>query len=463
MTMNLEVGHKNKILIVDDEEGVRKSLEVLLEDEYETISVDCGKKALKVLENKSVNVILLDINLPDIDGIELLSRIKELIGETEVIMLSALNSAQKAVDSLRLGAFDYITKPFEADDLLASVKRVIDRQLLKREVDFLREELDSYRGPWDIISKDRKMLEVKGLIKKVAMTTSSVLITGESGTGKEMVARAIHFYSERKNAPFVAVNCGAIPSELVESELFGHERGAFTGAAKSRIGKFEFADGGTLFLDEISTLPAILQVKLLRVLQENMIEKVGSNRSIKIDVKIIAATNSDLKKEIKKGNFRSDLFFRLNILPVCLPSLREKRDDIPLLAHHFLRRFRKQFNKKVLDFSPDVLEVMRNYHWPGNVRELKNLVERMVVLSTNKTITIRDLPAEVFSTDRLQSVAKERSSLKDACQLFERQFILDSLKKFDWNQTKTAQHLKVHRNTLLEKMKNLGIRVKKSS
>ncbi|MFQ5901274.1 MAG: sigma-54-dependent transcriptional regulator [Thermodesulfobacteriota bacterium] len=452
---------RNTILIVDDEDGAREALELLLEDEYKVLSANSGHKAIGVFGSESVDLVLLDISMPNMDGIETLSKLKELDGDIDVIMVSAINNAPKAVEAMRLGAYDYITKPFETEDILLSIKRVLDKQHLKREVEFLRNEVESQKGPWDLITQNKKMLDIKKVIQRVAKTNSSVLIYGESGTGKEIIARSIHYYSDRKNAPFVAVNCGAIPSELIESELFGHEKGAFTGADKKRLGKFEYADGGTLFLDEVSTFPSHLQVKLLRVLQEHMIERVGGNNSIKVDVKIIAASNVRLQDEVEKGKFRKDLYFRLNVVPITLPSLRERKGDIPILANHFLKRFNKRFNKNIKGFSEQFMDVLKRYDWPGNIRELENIVERLVVLSADDDLlSLTDLPVEVFATNNLKKVTAKTSNFKEACHIFERQFILDALKRANWHQTKTAQMMGIHRNTLIEKMRLLNIKIK---
>ncbi len=451
------------ILVVDDEEGARAALEVILEDNYRVIGASSGREALRILKTQKVDAMLLDLNMPGMDGIETLTRVKEIDDNVDVIMVSAVDKASKAVEALKLGAYDYITKPFEPDDIYQAIERALDRRRLKREVEYLKSELDQYQGERRIITKNKKMLEVLDLIERVAHTNSTVIIYGESGTGKELVARAIHEKGPRKSFPFVAVNCGAIPSELMESEFFGHEKGAFTGATKRRLGKFEFADGGTLFLDEIATLPQSLQVKLLRVIQERRIERVGSNVSIDVDVRIIAATNVDLKEEVSKGRFRSDLYYRLNVVPIHLPPLRERKEDIPLLIHNFLKKFSKAFNKPIKGISPDALDILINYHWPGNIRELENLVERMVVLATGDTITLRDLPVEVFTTPDLLPSSLDKVGLKEACQSFEKRIILECLKKTGWNQTKAARLLKIHRNTLIAKMKGLGINLEVDS
>ena len=316
---------KPTILIVDDEPGARESLEVILEDDYQLLSVGSGREALETFQKKPIDLILLDVNMPDMDGLTVLRKIKEKDEEIDIIMVSALNQARKAVDSIKLGAYDYITKPYEPEDILSTVNRVISKQKLYRELDFLRREVEESRGFDQIVSQTKTMQEIFQLIKKVAFTSTNILITGESGTGKELIARSIHRQGSRKNGPFVAVNCAAIPSELMESEMFGHEKGAFTGAHTRTIGKFEHSNGGTLFLDEISALRADLQAKLLRVLQEREIERIGSNKPIKVDMRVISATNTNLEDAVIQGKFRQDLYFRLNVLPISIPPLRERR------------------------------------------------------------------------------------------------------------------------------------------
>src|SRR4030043_1342768 len=388
---------KPTILVVDDELGARQSLEVILEDDYRVLSAESGREALEVLQRESIDLILLDVNMPDMDGLEVLCKIKEQDDEMDVFMVSALNLARKAVDAIKLGAYDYITKPYEPEDILSTVHRAISKQKLNREVDFLRREVETVRGFDQIISQNKAMLKIFELVKKVGYTSTNILIIGESGTGKELIARAIHRQGSRKNGPFVAVNCAAIPPELMESELFGHEKGAFTGAHTRTIGKFEYANGGTLFLDEISTLRPDLQAKLLRVLQEREIERIGSNRPIKIDIRVIAATNTNLEDAVSKGTFRQDLYFRLNVVPISIPPLRERREDIPLLAKHFLNKFNLSFNKRIPGFSDKAMDVLLRYHWPGNIRELENLIERIIVLSKgNDPIELEEIPLEIL-------------------------------------------------------------------
>jgi DNA-binding NtrC family response regulator len=453
---------KPVVLVVDDEPGVREAIELALEDAYQTFSAEDGRQAMEILRTVTVSMVFLDITMPGKDGIAVLADIKAVDPSAEVVMVSALNTAEKAVAAMKLGAYDYLVKPFSPDDLLAVAEKIVTKQALQREVAFLRSELAGRSGFGDIVSRDRRMLEVFDLIRKVAPTSSSVLITGESGTGKELVARLIHRESTRHAAPFVAVNCAAVPHELMESEFFGHERGAFTGAYERKIGRFEFASGGTLFLDEIGSLPLALQAKLLRVLQEREIQRVGSPRSVPVDVRIVAASNADLGEAIRRGTFRHDLFFRLNVVPIVLPPLRERKDDIPLLAEHFLIRITRSFRKAIPGFTPQAREVLARYRWPGNIRELENLIERLVVLGRpGEPITVNDLPAELFGRDLGDPTAGDaaaRRTLKEARDAFERRYILRMLDETGGNQSRAAQLLGIHRNTLMAKLDELGIR-----
>jgi len=454
---------KQTILVVDDDPGARQSLEVILEDDYRVLCVGNGPEALKILQEETVDLILLDVNMPDMDGLEVLRKIKEQDEELDVIMVSALDLARKAVDAIRLGAYDYITKPYEPEDILSSVHRVLSKQKLHKELDFLRREIEAARGFDQIISQNKKMLEIFDLIKKVAHTSTHILITGESGTGKELVARSIHNQGNRKAGPFVAINCAAIPPELMESEMFGHERGAFTGAHTRTIGKFEHANGGTLFLDEISALRPDLQAKLLRVLQEKEIERIGSNRTIKVDIRVISATNRNLEEDVAQGSFRQDLYFRLNVVPISIPPLRERKEDIPLLARHFLNKFITAFNKKISGFSEKTLDALCRYHWPGNIRELENLIERIVVLSKgNDLIELEDIPLEILtSSDRSAKDDKlSKVGLIKMREEFEKRLILNVLESTRWNRTEAAKILKISRNYLIRKARQFGIKMK---
>ncbi len=445
------------ILIVDDDEHVRDTLRILLQERYDIVIARDGFEALEAVKSRPVDMALMDVNLPGMDGLKTLEKIREVYSDMGVIMISASDSAQKAVSSLRKGAYDYITKPFDNDDLLSTIKRYADRLNLKNEVEYLKEELQTRSDHGDIISRSPKMKKIFELIKAVSRTSSSVLITGESGTGKELVARAIQSTGDRKNKPFVAVNCGAVPSELMESELFGHEKGAFTGAHARKIGRFEYADGGTIFLDEVSTLPMHLQIKLLRVLQEKSFERVGSNIPIKVDIRVIAATNVDLENEVKKGNFREDLYYRLKVVPIELPPLRERKEDIPLLVRHFLERHSRKFNKTAQGIRPDAMAALGEYSWPGNVRELENFIELLMVLAKDgKEISYEDLP--VFPVDTKGDSVKEIRDFRVACRSFERNYIVGVLNKTNWNRIEAAKKMKIHRNTLLMKMKSLGIK-----
>ena len=449
-----------KILVVDDEQGARDALQVVLEDDYEVTTATNGQEAIAYCESSNYDLVFLDVTMPEIDGIETLKRLRSLDDPMDVVMISASDKAEKAVESIKLGAYDYITKPFEPDDILSAVDRVLEKQILQREVRYLRSEIAHRYGELEIISQDSIVLDILQLINKVASTSSSVLITGESGTGKELIARSVHQHGDRRKAAFVAINCAAIPSELMESVLFGHEKGAFTGAHTRSIGKFEYAHGGTIFLDEISALRPELQAKLLRVIQDKEIGRLGSNRIIKVDARIVAATNTNLEDLIEEGNFRRDLFFRLNVIPVKLPPLRERHGDVRLLAQHFLNRFNLQLKRAIKGFTEKALGTLERYPWPGNIRELENLIERLVVLGRDDdAISYEDLPLEILLDS---NVTTETPPLGDgllqARENFERQYILRALKKSDWNQSEAARILKIHRNTLIQKMKSLAIK-----
>ncbi|MBW1980877.1 MAG: sigma-54-dependent Fis family transcriptional regulator, partial [Deltaproteobacteria bacterium] len=415
-------GIQPKILVVDDDQGARDALQVILEDDYSVTLAASGQEALSLCMQASFDVVFLDVTMPELDGIEVLKRLKSMDESMDVVMISASDKAQKAVQSIKLGAYDYITKPFEPDEILSAVSRVLEKRNLQRENRYLRSEVAYAFSHNEIITQNTEVARILELVRKVAPTTSSILIAGESGTGKELVARCLHRWSNRRDGPFVAINCAAIPGELMESELFGHERGAFTGAHNRSIGKFEYADGGTLFLDEIAALRLDLQAKLLRVIQEKEINRLGSNRNIKVDVRIVAASNTDLEKSIRNGTFRQDLYFRLNVIPIKLPPLRERLGDVPILAQHFVAKFNKQVKRQVLGFTPRALEALERYPWPGNIRELENLVERLVVLGRdNEPIAYEDLPLELIldSVAPPETTSGERNGLLQARENFE--------------------------------------------
>ena len=460
-----EITKQARILVVDDDEGARESLEAILEDDYDVVCVEDGPSALAKIKNEVFDLVLLDLVMPEMDGIETLKRIKAHDKIIDVIIVSATDRAREATASIKTGAYDYITKPFDHETILAIIERALQKRSLEQEVRYLRSEVAHKTEYTQIISQSKSMNNLFDMIEKVAETSSSVLITGESGTGKELIANAIHARSPRTQKPFVAINCASIPAELIESELFGYEKGAFTGAYNQSIGKFEFANGGTIFLDEISTLKMELQAKLLRFLQEREFTKVGCHRIIKVDVRMLAATNTSLADMVREGRFRDDLYFRLNVIPIEVPPLRRRKGDIPLLAHYFLDRFNRQLNKKIKIITPDAMAVLEAYPWPGNIRELENLIERMVVLgSDNQLIDEKDLPFDLlFHGESMREPEKGESvekGLVKACQAFEHQYILRALRNCKWNQTKTAQLLKIHRNTLVKKIQRLNIKVK---
>jgi len=462
LTENNIVSIHARILVVDDDEAIRDALRVILEDDYDVVCVDSGFKAVEEIKNQVFDLVFLDIVMPEMNGIETLKRLKAYDKNLDIIMVSAVDRAQEATDSFSHGAYDYITKPFDHEIILNRLEKVLLKRNLAKEVSFHKSQAGSGSGQSKIISKSKKMAAVFNLIAKVAKTSSNVLITGESGTGKELIAWAVHNQSLRKDKPFVAINCAAIPAELMEAELFGHEKGAFTGAHKQTIGKFEFAHQGTIFLDEISCLKLEFQAKLLRFVQEREFARVGSHRTIKVDVRIVAATNTSLDEMVRQGTLRDDLYFRLNVVPVLLPPLRSRKGDVPLLAKFFLDRFNRQMNKSIKGFTRDALAVLEAYSWPGNIRELENLIERMVVLgSENQFIDEKDLPFDLLfhreSMKGSQDGTWENKGLIQARQSFERLYILRALQNCRWNQTWTSNLLGIHRNTLMQKMKALDL------
>ncbi len=454
-----QTANHSRILIVDDDEGTREALEAILEDDYDVACVADGQVALDKLNREAFDLVLLDLIMPGMDGIETLKRIKAYDKQIDVIMVSATDRAREATAAITSGAYDYITKPFDADAILTAIERALQKRSLEQEVRYLRSEVALRFDETRIIGESRPMKAVFSLINKVAGTSSNVLITGETGTGKELAARAIHNQSPRVSRPFVAINCAAIPPELIESELFGHEKGAFTGAYSRNIGKFEFANSGSVFLDEISNLKLELQAKLLRFLQERDFTRIGGHRSIKVDVRMITATNISLKQMVQENRFREDLYFRLNVIPIELPPLRNRRGDIPLLANFFLDKFNLKLNQKIEGITQEAMAILETYHWPGNIRELENLIERLVVLRSNERwIDVKDLPFDLlYNEDAMKAGQRVEKGLLQARRLFERQYILRALKICKYNQAKTARMLRIHRNTLIQKMKALDI------
>jgi DNA-binding NtrC family response regulator len=444
------------ILVVDDEPNVRESFRLVLEDAYEVIDVPDGARALEVVRASQVDLVLLDIRMPEMDGIEVLEKIKGIDDGVEVIFVTAVKTLRMAVEAMKLGAFDYVTKPWDDDELLSLVQRALHKRSLEREVTFLRGELARQHDREDIVGEHPEMQKLSRLITQVARTTTTVLITGESGTGKELIARAIHHRGPRRDKPFVPVNPAAIPESLVESELFGHEKGAFTGAHQRKLGRFELAQGGTLFLDEIGLLRPEVQAKLLRVLQEREIERVGGTHPIKIDVRIVAATNLDLKRAVGTGAFREDLFYRLNVVPITVPPLRDRIEDLPLLVDHFIRRYNHEFNKRIEALTPDALAALGAYSWPGNVRELQNIVERTVVLVDGPLISAADLPLDLTVSPtrpgNASAADKRRVDLNEASDRFERLIVQRVLEESRGNVSEAARVLGLHRNSLKVKL-----------
>jgi len=448
---------KPKILVVDDEKSMRDSMHMLLKDRYQVLLAGSGREAINLIKKQPVDLVLLDIRLPEIDGVEVLRIIKGIDDSIEVIMVTAVITVGKAVEALRAGAYDYITKPFDIAALTEQVAKIMEKRLLAKENLSLRQLIESDYQYEKIVGKSGAIREVFRVVEEVARSNATILVTGESGTGKELVARAIHNRSPRQDKLFVAVNCAAIPENLLESELFGHEKGSFTGAIERQLGKFEIASGGTLFLDEVGTLPLPMQAKLLRTLQEKEIERLGGGRPIPVDVRIISATNSDLKAATKDRKFREDLYYRLNVIPLHLPPLRERPEDVPLLAEHFLHKYDHEFGKKIKGFKPDVLPLLAAYDWPGNVRELENLVERLVVLTRGPLIGTDKLPPEIKGELPCLSGAEE-TRFKDAVRKFEAEFIKQAISKAGGKKGAAAKNLGIHRNTLLQLEKKYKIK-----
>jgi len=438
------------ILIVDDEPLMRKFLqEALSRKGYEIDISSDGEDAIKKIGMNSYDLIFTDLKLPKADGITVLKKAKELSDDTTVIMMTAYGTVETAVEAMKIGAFDYLLKPFSPDQIELLLNRVIERKSLINENNYLRAEVNREYDFNEIVGKTPEMVAVFDLIKKVASSKATVLIQGESGTGKELVARAIHYNSPRKDKPFIKMNCAAIPENLLESELFGHEKGSFTGAYNKRLGRFELADGGTLFLDEISEISPALQAKLLRVLQEREFERVGGMRPIKVDVRIISTTNRDLKEEIKKNTFREDLFYRLNVVPFLLSPLRDRVDDISLLAQHFLSKYAKENNKREQKITKETLELMKGYRWPGNIRELENIIERIVVMDLGDKV----LPGHIKSwiqneAETSENVFRTGQSLEE----MEKSLIMETLKQCNGNRTQSADVLQISIRTLRNKL-----------
>ncbi len=444
------------ILLVDDEESIRRTLGDVLEDEgFRVSTASGGEDALAVLDKQEPDLVLLDIWMPGMDGLTALERIKEEWPGLPVVMISGHGSIESAVKATKLGAFDFIEKPLSIDKVVLTIRHALDLTKLSRDYKRLSREL---AGGGEVIGESEKMLEVRDQAERVGPTEGWVLITGENGSGKEVLARMIHRLSLRKDAPFVCVNCAAIPEELIESELFGYEKGAFTGAEARKQGRFDLADGGTIFLDEIADMSLKSQSKVLRILQEQQFERVGGTRSVKVDVRVIAATNKDLEQEMREGRFREDLYYRLNVVPIHLPPLREREEDIPLFVDHFLAEFSARSRLAAKKMDPKAMAALARYPWPGNVRELKNLIERMVILSSGDTISLSDLPPAVSGAKtEAEGGPYQFENLKEARAAFEREFIREKLKDNDFNVSRTAESIGMERTTLHRKIKSYGI------
>ena len=451
---------RNTILIVDDEIGIRKSLSAVLKDEgYKVEAVESGEACISLLENESFELILLDIWLPGMDGLETLAALKKMAGSAAVVMISGHGTIETAVKATRLGAFDFVEKPLSIEKTLLVVKNALENKHLLEENKTLRTELGNrYR----IVGSSVPMKALRQQLAIAAPTNGRVLVYGESGTGKELVAHALHHQGLRSAAPFIEVNCAAIPDELIESELFGHVRGAFTGATQHKIGKFEKADGGTLFLDEVGDMSLKTQAKVLRALEEQRFEPVGSSSPVSVDVRIIAATNKNLDGEMEKGNFRQDLFYRLNVIPFYVPPLRERIEDIPVLTEYFIQEFSNLYGRKPKQISNEAMEVLKSYPWPGNVRELKNLVERMVIMTHGNRLETRHLPSLLLKGPSMAEDSSDAKSLSEARQAFDREYILKKLEENQGNVTHTAEALGIERSHLYRKLKLLKINTERS-
>jgi len=452
---------RERILVIDDEKNMRHMLAVLLEKEgYEVTTAGDGNEGLDLAGETYFDVILCDLKMPVMDGMTFLEKFQEMKLESTVIVMSAYGTLDTAIDAMKRGAYDYVSKPFKADEILLTLRKAEERERLRRENRRLQQSIQERYSFANMIGRSPAMQEIFATITKVAEYKTTVLVTGESGTGKELIARAIHYHSPRANKPLVTVNCGAIPESLLESELFGHRKGAFTDAIRDKRGLFEEADGGSIFLDEIGELPRSLQVKLLRVLQEEEIKRLGDTRSIKIDVRVLAATTKDLAGEVKAGHFRDDLFYRINVLQVTVPPLRERAGDLGLLIQHFVDKTAKRLGLQVNQVDPAVLRALQRYLWPGNVRELENVIERAMVMAGGRTIELEDLPPALQEAQAQTSPLLPDDgalSIKEASRRLERELIRRALEKTGGNRTQAAKLLEISHPALLYKIKEYGL------
>ena len=445
------------ILIVDDDRPQREGLQRALADRYEVLTADEAAKGYALLEARPVDVLLTDLKMPGDDGMKLLRRASSLSNPPVSIMMTAYGSIENAVEAMKAGAYHYITKPVNLDELELVIERALKSRRIEAENVNLHEQLDRKFGLDNIVGQSPPMLQIFDIVQQVAPTRATVLITGETGTGKELIAHAIHNLSPRKNGPFIAVHAAALSPTLLESELFGHEKGAFTGAVERRIGRFELADGGTLFLDEVGEIDLPMQVKILRVLEERAFERVGGSKTISVDVRLIAASNKDLKKLVKEGKFRDDLFYRLSVVGVNLSPLRDRRDDIPLLISTFVRQCSADNGKPVREITQEAVNVLMACDWPGNVRELRNTIEQMVVLARGERLTLRDVPATIRTGADLTKISVVRPGVTMTVEEAERQLIVQALKECDGNRTRAADRIGMSRRTLHRKLKRYGL------
>lgn len=449
------------LLVVDDEAGVRQSLQLVFNKMYRVLEATSADEAIQKLADEKPDVVLLDIVMPGADGLAVLKQMRSIHTDCQVIMLTALNTARTAFTAKGTGAFDYVTKPFDVEELRLRVEHAFEKVHLFRELERLKEEVGRKYGVEHIIGCSKQIVDVFKAVSMVAARKSTVLITGESGTGKELIARAIHYNSDRRSKPFVVVNCAALPDTLIESELFGYEKGAFTNASQKKVGRFELAHGGTLFLDEIGELNLGTQAKFLRAIEQETFTRLGGTDEIKVDVRVIAASNRDLETMAKAGEFRPDLFYRLNVVSLYLPPLRERPEDVPLLLDHFLRLKAQEHSMAPKSLSPEVVDFFTSYYWPGNIRELENLIERLTILTPHETIMLRDLPVGMRSTDQTATLKEDVLSgskpLSEAVDEFERELIVKALQRTGFNQTKAASLLGTSRRILKYRIEKLKI------
>ena len=450
------------ILIVDDEKNYLLVMETLLTGAgYEVLTVDSGEEALEQIRRNDLDLIITDMKMPRMSGIELMEQLKQVYADLPVIMMTAYGTVEKAVEAMKKGAFDYILKPFKNEELLLTIRKALELRHLLTENRRLKHDLEQRYRFENIVGNSKAMQSIFAMVEKVAQTRATVLIAGESGTGKELIARAVHHRSPRNTGPFISVNCGALTETLLESELFGHEKGAFTNALAMRKGRFELAEAGTLFLDEVAEMSPALQVKLLRVLQEMEFERVGGNKTIRVDVRVVAASNRDLKTEVEAGNFREDLFYRLNVVHMEMPPLRQRTEDIPLLVAHFMQKYAGANNREGVRLEPEVMKILLRYPWPGNVRELENVIERAVILCSNNTITAADLPPNVAEAPEMEfnidSLVPSHIPLPEALEKIEEMMIRRALNQSGYVQVRAAEFLGITKSLLQYKLKKYQI------